>query len=180
VGHLPRRAPRQPLPRASAVERPGDEQRLTKQPRETLPVGVEAEGIDAVQILRDVAREDRDEERRGAEPDGDPLRRQCDETRADRELHDTGQGDRGVLRQRQRLRDLRDELLARPRQVADAGEEQHRAERDARDGPRGGQGRSRIEQGRAGHPAMLAGLRATQDQPTQPLDAVVIRDTAGW
>ena len=91
------------------------------------------------------------------------------------QLRDAGQEDDRIVRQRQRLRHLGDELLAREGQVADAGEEQHRAQRHASDGPRGGQRRSRVEQGRAGHAAMLApreanGLRPWRDRsPLQPV-----------
>ena len=47
------------------MERPGDEQRLEEQAGEALAVSVEAEGVHAVEILRDVARKDGDEERGG-------------------------------------------------------------------------------------------------------------------
>ena len=56
---------------AGGPDRERDEHRLEEQPHEALGVGVEAEAVAALDVLLDVAREDRDEER--GEDDADPA-----------------------------------------------------------------------------------------------------------
>ena len=91
----------QPFPRAGAMQRPGNEQRLKEQAGEALAVGVEAEGVHPVEILRDVAGKDGDEERGGAQADGHAVPGKRDEARADEQLGHAGHDDDRIVRQRQ-------------------------------------------------------------------------------
>ncbi len=120
-------APREP---AAAPQRPEHQHRLEEQPDEPGPVGVQPEGVDALDVLRDVAREDRHEER-GEQPADEPLLlRQGDERRAEPDLDDPGRDDGEVLVEREPRGHLRPELLALGRQVEHTGAHHRGAEQE--------------------------------------------------
>ena len=111
-----------------ALERPVHQQGLEEEPREALVVGVQAEGVPAVQPLRHVAGE-----HRGEEGSGELTQRRLlaairhDERRPDGNFGDAGV-DHGVVdRDRHPVRDLRAELTAEEREVANAGSDEYRA-----------------------------------------------------
>src|SRR5688572_7071096 len=96
---------------AAAEQGPDDEQGLEEQPDQPLAVGVEAERVDAFYILRDVAGEDRHEERGKQRSDETSLARQQDERQPEPDLDDARADHRQVLINREPVGHLRSELL---------------------------------------------------------------------
>ena len=104
---------------------------LEEQPDQPRAVGVETEGVDALDVLRDVAREDRHEERGEQPADESLVPRQRDEGCAEPDLDDPGREDREVLVEREPRRHLGPELLALRGQVQHSGADHRGAERHA-------------------------------------------------
>ena len=105
--------------------------RLEEQPDEARAVGVEAERIGALDVLRDVAREDQDEERRQQPADQDPVPVEHGQPDAEGDLDAAGRHHHTVGIHRHPARDLRLELFAGPEQVTEAGEHHRAGEREA-------------------------------------------------
>src|SRR6478736_1271931 len=119
-------------PGAGRPQRPRDEHALERQARQPLRVRVQPERVGAGQVLRDVAREHRDEERRAEPADRGPEPARCDgDGRAERDLGHARREHHRVLGQRDRLRHLGGELLAGEREVAGPREHQGAAEGEA-------------------------------------------------
>lgn len=84
-----------------------------------------------VQVLRDVPGEDSDEESRADKAHGNALTAQKDEREPERDFRDARCDDGEVFAEWQRLGHLRMEVPAREGQVAHAGENQERTEKNA-------------------------------------------------
>jgi len=120
--------------RIGGPPRPGYEQRLEEQSRESGAVGVQTKCSVTVDVLADVAREHRDEEQTGGEAEQLSPAAHDDEHSAERYLDDTGPDHDDVLVDADPVRHLRVEVGTGEREVADAGED----ERAAEDDPGGG------------------------------------------
>ena len=109
-------------------------------------------------VLRDVAGEDRHEERRQQAADERATRpRGGDEGGTEADLDDPGPQDREVLVQREPVGDLGLELLAGEGQVGGAGEDHRRAEGQARHGAYERHGPSMLDREVPGHPRPVRG-----------------------
>ena len=136
-GVVPRLTPA-PAPCASAArrpQRPDDEQRLEQQPDRARPVGVEAERVRARDQLGDVAREDRDEERGDHPPTATRCLGRATSAPPSASSTTPGADDDGVgVDAGSTAAPARRNSVAAPAEVAGAGEQQARAERDPADG----------------------------------------------
>lgn len=121
------------LPGAGAPEGPDDEDGLEEEADEAGGVGVEAEGVDAVDVLGDVAGEDEDEED-GDEPAYEGLvAGQNYECGAEDDFDDAGEDDDEVTVEGQPGGNLGEELGAPCGEMADAGGKQGEAQEQAGD-----------------------------------------------
>ncbi len=151
---------------ASAQDLAGPQRRehqdgLEEQAHESLGVGVEPEGVLLLDVLRDVAGEDRDEERRQqtAHERAAGLRG-GHERGAETDLDHARPQHRQVLVEREPVRDLGLELLAGEGQVSGAGEDHRRPECEAGHGAEERHGPSIAHSRDPGHP--LTGGRAVR------------------
>src|SRR5690606_705773 len=112
------------------VQRPQHEHRLEEQPHQPLGVGVEVEGVGALDVLGDVAGEDDDEEDGEQGTEQPPVPRQARERGAEHDLHHPGHHDDEVGVHGEPLRYLRLELLPPARQMGDPRPDHGQSEGD--------------------------------------------------
>lgn len=93
-------------------------------------IGIEAESITVSEKLRDIAREDRNEECRDDPAESYPPAYQHDKGQAEGDLHDTGGQYHEVRVERHPRRNLSAKRLTRPEQVTQTGEHQERTEQN--------------------------------------------------
>jgi len=107
---------------------PHHEHRLEEESNEPFGVGVEAESIDTLAPLCDVAGKDRDEERRNDRPDQHSMATEDDQRRSEHDLDDSGHHHDEIFVEREPVRHLGSELGALSGEVGDAGTDESRAE----------------------------------------------------
>ena len=136
---MPRQTPPPSVAAISGREQgPGDPQRLEEQARQASGIAVQAEGRAPIHGLREVAGEDRDEERGEEGTDAPALLRQHDQSSSEHDLHRAGCDHHAVLVDRQdigdEVGDLRLELPTSPEQVGQAGEHHAGGQEPSREG----------------------------------------------
>ena len=141
-------------PPAAAVQGEQDQERLEEQPDESLAVGVEAEGVGALDVLGDIAGEDRHEERREQSGDEPLPPGQCDEGRAQRDLDDARREHDQVLVPWEPVGHQGLELHPQDRQVQHSCAHHRRAEHETHGGAGEG-GHVGTVAGRAARPAVV-------------------------
>ncbi|MFE3723330.1 hypothetical protein [Nocardia sp. NPDC059154] len=130
-------APAQNSAGVGRCERSGHEKRLKEQPHRAFGVGVETEGVSAIDQLCDVAGKDRDKEGGGRSAEEGPCRLLpgTEQGPAESDLDDTGRDDDEVGIQSQPVRDLRPKLLALEGQVTRSGREERGSQSRLTGGP---------------------------------------------
>ncbi len=122
------------LPPPAAEQGQEHEHGLEEEPDESLAVGVETEGVGALDVLGDVAGEDQHEERRQQRSDEPPSPRERDEGRAQGDLDDARGEHRQVLVDGEPVGHLGLELLSLGRQVEHSCAHHRRAEQETGNG----------------------------------------------
>jgi len=112
-------------------ERPHHEHRLEEESNEPFGVGVESERIDAFAPLRDVAREDRHEERRHDGTNENSSTAKHDQREAQSDFDDSRDNHHEILVERKPTRNLSLELGALRREVGDTGTDERDSENPA-------------------------------------------------
>ena len=111
-------------PGAGAPQGPDHEKRLEQQANPAREIAVQAKGIDLIDVLRDIAGEDEDEENGRDPTDGHTKAGEQNQPQPQPYLYDAGENDYEVGIQRQPRWHLRLKFRAQPGQVPDSGQQQ--------------------------------------------------------